>query len=118
VNALRGFAVLLLCQTAGELLTRALALALPGPVIGLLVLGALLQLDVLRAPVQAAAEVLLAHLSLLFVPIGVGVVSHLGVLGAHAVAIVVALTLSTWIGLAVTALVLQALWREPPEAAR
>jgi holin-like protein len=112
MTALRGFTVLLLCQTLGELAARGLGLSLPGPVLGMLLLLGALAWPVLRAPVQAAAEVLLAHLSLLFVPIGVGVVAHLGMLGEHAPAIAVTLLLSTWIGLAVTALVLRALWRD------
>lgn len=115
MQALTGFALLLLCQSAGELLARALHLPLPGPVIGLVLLLALLAWPALRAPVAAAAETLLSHLSLLFVPIGVGVISHLGVLGAHALPIGVTLLASTWIGLAVTALVLNALWREAPQ---
>ena len=116
MTSLRGFAVLLLCQTLGELGARGFGLPLPGPVLGMLLLLVALAWPALRAPVQAAAEVLLAHLSLLFVPIGVGVVAHLGVLGDHAPAIAAALLLSTWIGLAVSALVLRALWRDEAAA--
>jgi holin-like protein len=112
MTALRGFTVLLLCQTLGELAARGLGLSLPGPVLGMLLLLVALAWPALRAPVQAATEGLLEHLSLLFVPIGVGVVAHLGVLGHHAPAIVAALVVSTWVGLAVSALVLRALWRD------
>ena len=112
MTALRGFTVLLLCQTLGELAARGLHVPLPGPVLGMGLALAALAWPALREPVRAAAEVLMAHLSLLFVPIGVGVVSHLGVLGHHALAIMATLLLSTWIGLAVTALVLRALWRD------
>lgn len=120
--ALQGFALLLVCQVAGELLAHALAPLLParppGPVLGLVLLLALLTWPAFaRAAgerVGAAAEALLAHLSLLFVPIGVGVVSHLGLLGEHAAAIVAVLLLSSWLGIAVTALVLRALWRPLP----
>ena len=35
MNALRGLAILLLLQAAGEGMSRALALPLPGPVVGL-----------------------------------------------------------------------------------
>jgi len=38
VNALRGLAWLLLLQSAGELLARGLALPLPGPVLGVMLL--------------------------------------------------------------------------------
>jgi holin-like protein len=109
VLALRGFALLLLCQSAGELLSRATGLPLPGPVLGLLGLWALLAWAPVRAPVAAAAEPLMTHLSLLFVPVGVGVVVHLSLLAEHGAGIALALVLSTLVGLAVTALVLRAL---------
>ena len=107
--ALTGLALLLLCQSAGEVLARGLHLPLPGPVLGLLLLWALLALQAVRAPVAAVAEPLLAHLSLLFVPVGVGVVAHLGLVAQYGGRIVVAVVLSTVIGMVVTALVLQAL---------
>jgi len=52
---------------------------------------------------HATAHGLLAHLSLLFIPAGVGVLLHLQRLGQEATAIGVALVLSTWIGMATTA---------------
>jgi holin-like protein len=124
MTALQGLALLLLAQSAGELLVRALRLPLPGPVLGLGLVLALLAWSPSRqrvgAPVEAAAEGLLAHLSLLFVPLGVGVISHLGLLGAHAAALALVLVLSTLAGVAVTGLVLQALWPEvlPPQPSR
>jgi holin-like protein len=117
VLALRGLAVLLLCQSAGEILARALGWPLPGPVLGLLVLLALLGWPPVRASVAAAAEPLMTHLSLLFVPVGVGVVVHLSLLAEHGVGIVLALVLSTVVGLAVTAWVLGALLPAGEEAA-
>lgn len=109
---LRGLACLLLLQVAGELLGRALALPVPGPVIGLLLLLALLRLPALRAPVAAAAQALLAHLSLLFVPVGVGVVAHLGLVGELGLRLAVVIVLSTWVGMVVTALLARA-WLAP-----
>jgi holin-like protein len=102
MDTLRGFTVLLLCQSAGELLARGLALRLPGPVIGLLLLAAGLMWPPLRIPVQAAAEALLAHLSLLFVPVGVGVIAHLSLVTQFGWQMLVVLVLSTWAGLAMT----------------
>jgi holin-like protein len=107
--ALVGFAVLLACQLAGELLARALTLPWPGPVLGIALVLALLALGWAQAPIAAACDVLLSHLSLLFVPVGVGVITHLDELAAHGAALVVVLLLSTWIGLAVTALTLRLL---------
>ncbi|MCI1191729.1 CidA/LrgA family protein [Calidifontimicrobium sp. SYSU G02091] len=113
MDALRGLAVLLLCQSAGEALARLTHAPLPGPVLGLLILVALLHVEALRRPVAAAADALLAHLSLLFVPVGVGVVVHLDLIARFGVRMAVVVVLSTWVGLAVTALVLRALLPGP-----
>lgn len=113
---LQGLAWLLLCQSVGEAIARLAHLRLPGPVLGMLLLIALLQWPRVRGPIGAAAEVLLAHLSLLFVPVGVGVMTHLGLLSQYGLRLLVAITLSTWIGLAVTAGLLRALLRRSAAA--
>jgi holin-like protein len=109
MNGLRGLAILLLCQSAGEGLVRLLGVRFPGPVVGLLLLLVLLNWGPVKAPVQAIADTLLGHLSLLFVPVGVGVMTHLGLIASHGVVLVGVVVLSTWLGLAATALVLRAL---------
>jgi holin-like protein len=68
----------------------------------------------LAGPLGEAADTLLAHLSLLFVPVGVGVMVHLGLLSAYGVKLIIVLVLSTWIGLAVTAFVLRSRWPVQP----
>jgi holin-like protein len=108
MNVLRGLALLLLLQAVGEALRHWWHLPFPGPVIGLALALPALQWVWVRAPVAAAAERLLAHLSLLFVPIGVGVVTHLDTMARYGVRLVAVIVVSTWIGLAVTALVLRA----------
>jgi holin-like protein len=115
MTALRGLAVLLILQLAGEALAHALAWPIPGPVVGMALLLAALGVPALRSPVQAAAEGLLQHLSLLFIPVGVGVITHLDLMSHHGLQLVAVIVLSTVVGLAVTALVLQWLW--PTEAA-
>lgn len=114
MQPLQGLAGLLLLQSAGELLARSLHLPIPGPVLGMVLLMALLAWPPVRAPLQAAASALLQHLSLLFVPVGVGVMTHLGLLQAHGLRLLLVVVLSTWVGLAVTAWVLQRLL--PPDA--
>lgn len=109
MNALRGFAWLLVLQSAGELLAHALRLPFPGPVVGLVLLLLALRFEAVRTPVAACADFLLAHLSLLFVPVGVGVMTHLGLIGEYGLRMLAVIVLSTWIGLAVTALALRAL---------
>ena len=95
-------------QSLGEILSRGLALPFPGPVIGMMLLLVALQLPVVREPVAACANFLLSHLSLLFVPVGVGVMTHLGLLGQYGVRMLAVIVLSTWLGLIVTVLVLRA----------
>ena len=118
MKPLQGLAWLLLCQSAGELLARGLGLGLPGPVVGLLILLLALNAERVRQPVAAAADVLLGHLSLLFVPVGVGVIAHLGLLSQHGPRLLLVLVASTLIGMATTALLLRRLWaRSPPDQA-
>jgi putative effector of murein hydrolase LrgA (UPF0299 family) len=111
MKALQGLAWLLLLQSAGEALARLLHLPFPGPVVGLVLLLVALRWPLVRERVAAVAEFLLAHLSLLFVPVGVGVMTHLGLLGQYGLRLGVVIVLSTWVGLGVTALVLRALMR-------
>ena len=116
--ALRGLAWLLLLQAAGEALTHALSLPFPGPVVGMLLLLPALQWAPVREPVNAAAELLLAHLSLLFVPVGVGVITHLALVSQYGWQLLLVIVLSTWAGMAVTALVLRALLSDAAPAAQ
>jgi putative effector of murein hydrolase LrgA (UPF0299 family) len=109
MNGLRGLAWLLALQSVGELLARGLSLPFPGPVIGMLLLLIALKVPSVREPVAACANFLLSHLSLLFVPVGVGVMTHLDLLGQYGARMLAVLVLSTWVGLAVTALVLRLL---------
>jgi holin-like protein len=109
MDALKGLALLLLCQSAGEALVRLAHQPLPGPVVGMLLLLLLLRWPATRAPTQAAADGLLSHLSLLFVPVGVGVMTHLDLIAHFGLRMLLVIVLSTWVGLAVTALVLRTL---------
>ncbi|MEO7335442.1 MAG: CidA/LrgA family protein [Caldimonas sp.] len=109
MNGLRGLAILLLLQAVGEGLTHALRLPFPGPVVGLVLLLVALRWRRISEPVSATAEFLLAHLSLLFVPVGVGVITHLDLVSRYGLQLLVVIVLSTWLGLTVTALVLRSL---------
>ncbi|RYZ04506.1 MAG: CidA/LrgA family protein [Comamonadaceae bacterium] len=106
MNGLRGLAWLLVFQSIGELFSRGLSLPLPGPVLGMTLLLAGLRFEVVRGPVGECAAFLLQHLSLLFIPVGVGVMTHLALLTQYGGRMLLVVALSTWIGLAVTALVL------------
>ena len=71
-----------------------------------------LRWPVVREPVAACADFLLAHLSLLFVPVGVGVMTHLSLVSQYGGRMLLVIVLSTLIGLAVTVLTLHLLWRK------
>ena len=116
-SVLPGLAWLLACQSAGEVLARLTHVGLPGPVLGMLILLMLLRWDAVRAPVGVVAEALLAHLSLLFVPVGVGVMTHVPLIAQYGFQLVATLVLSTWVGLLVTALVFRAMLRQAKDAA-
>jgi putative effector of murein hydrolase LrgA (UPF0299 family) len=104
--------LILLCQLVGEVFVRGLGVPMPGPVVGLLLLLLLLLARdrfaaVARGPLQGGgvegvSRGMLAHLSLLFIPAGVGVVQKLGLLAEHGVAILLVLAASVVITLLVT----------------
>jgi holin-like protein len=104
--------LILLCQLIGEVIVRGLGLPMPGPVLGLLFLlllllardrFALLATGPLSGGgVENASRVLLANLSLLFVPAGVGVVQKLDLLAEHGIAIIIVLAVSVVVTLLAT----------------
>lgn len=103
---LASLAALLLCQLAGEAIVRAAELPVPGPVIGMVLLFALM---IFGAPLpdmlRDTADGVLRHLSLLFVPAGVGLVNNLDRLGSDGALLLIVVVTSTVIALASTALV-------------
>lgn len=95
---------LFLFQLVGEVLARGLSLPIPGPVLGMLLLfGMLLARGSIQDNLRETAQTILKHLSLLFVPAGVGIMKHYALLQASWVPIVVTLIASTLITIAVTA---------------
>ena len=88
--------IILGLQLLGEVIARALGLPLPGPVLGMVFFLVLLVLRPAFADaIKSTAQGLLAHLSLLFVPAGVGVVGHIKTLGSDVGVILLAIILST-----------------------
>jgi holin-like protein len=109
-HLLRGFTLLLLLQLAGEAVSRSFHLPIAGPIVGFVLAVFVLRFVAsLRDCLTHAANAILPHLSLLFVPAGVGVVLFLRELAQDGAAIIAAILVSTWVGLAVTAWVAQRL---------
>ena len=101
---LNAVTLLLLFQLAGEVSVLPLELPIPGPVVGMFLLLALLLSKKQRnLLLESTANGILLHLSLLFVPAGVGVVIHFSRIGSEWLPIVVSLLASTFITLVVTA---------------
>jgi putative effector of murein hydrolase LrgA (UPF0299 family) len=104
--------LILLCQLAGEAFVRGIGLPMPGPVIGMMLLLLLLLMRdrfavLARGPLQGGgvettSAGLLANLSLLFVPAGVGVVQKLDLIVHHGIAFLGVLAISVLITLLVT----------------
>ena len=105
-----GLFILLACQLLGEVIARGLGLPIPGPVIGIVLLFALLAIHGrLKRPEAAeqgdvanAADGLLANLGLVFIPAGVGISQHYQLIFDNGLALVAALVISTVLTLIVT----------------
>lgn len=107
---MRGLAIILMFQLAGEILVTLTGILFPGRVLGLLLLWlALTRGWVAAESIEAAANFLLQNLTLFFTPIVVGAVVYREVLAAHWFAISLGLLLSTAAGLLVTGKVAQRL---------
>ncbi|HWA80503.1 MAG TPA: CidA/LrgA family protein [Acetobacteraceae bacterium] len=108
----QALSLLLICQLLGTVIARASGVPIPGPVFGLILL--MILLIIRRGPdpgLSTTAQALLRHLGLLFVPAGVGIVNELDVLRTNALALAVALPISTLLALVVTGFGMQFLLR-------
>lgn len=101
---INGITLLLIYELVGEIITLSLRLSIPGPVVGmtLLFLTLLWRRKVPRS-LDSASSALLSHLSLLFVPAGVGLITHFDLILQEWVAISLTLALSTIITITTTA---------------
>ena len=100
MQLIHALTILLFYQLVGEILVRYFALSIPGPVLGMVLLFVTLLIrnrvdDIL----EKTAAGLLGHLSLLFIPAGVGIMVHFDRIADEWIAIGVALILSTIITL-------------------
>ena len=96
--------LLLLCQLAGEVIARASDVPFPGPVIGMAILFiGLMMRGSVPEPLQQTTKSILDHLSLLFVPAGVGVMIYLPLIADEWLPIASAIVIGTLMTIAVTA---------------
>ncbi|WVN41153.1 CidA/LrgA family protein [beta proteobacterium MWH-UniP1] len=110
---IRGLVVILLFQGLGEIISKVLALPIPGPVIGLvLLLATLLIRGKIDPDLDMVASAFAQHLGLLFIPAAVGVVMFVPKLADYGLAIAAILILSVGLAVATTALCLK--WLSKP----
>ncbi|MFZ1386641.1 MAG: CidA/LrgA family protein [Thiolinea sp.] len=109
---LNGITLLLIYQLIGELIARWFKLPIPGPVLGmaLLFISLILYKRVPEA-LEVASTALLSHLSLLFIPAGVGLMLYFDAIAKEWLPIIVTLIFSTLISMAVIALCMQSLMK-------
>lgn len=106
---LAALTTLLVFQLIGESISYASGAPIPGPVIGMALLFFYLQVrPSAAARLKDTALVLLTHLSLLFVPAGVGILLFVDRVRDEWLAILVALLVSTALSIIVTALTIRA----------
>lgn len=99
-------ALLLFFQLSGEIIHRLSGVALPGSVIGMMLLIGWLALARRERPTLAAVTGwLAAHLSIMFIPAAVGLIDEGGALKNYGVGLVVATIVSTVLTMVVTVLV-------------
>jgi len=102
-----GLTILLFYQLIGEISVRWLGLPVPGPVLGMIMLFiTLLIKGNISQSLEGASTTLLSHLSLLFIPAGVGMMVHVERIANEWLPISIALLFSTAITLIFSALVM------------
>ena len=109
---LKGFIFVLIYQCIGELIVHLFHLPFPGQVIGLILLALSLRSRTISEPVQACANILLSNLSLLFIPVTVGVIAQWAYIEQYSFRLLFILVASCATGILVTAFVLSYLLKK------
>nr|WP_321982146.1 CidA/LrgA family protein [uncultured Cohaesibacter sp.] len=104
--------VILLCQLIGEALVTLFDLPVPGAVFGMAIMfiGLLIKGSVPDG-LSSVGDTLLSHMSLLFIPAGVGIMVNAELIQREIVPIAVSLVISTFLCIAVTGLLMSWLTR-------
>lgn len=118
---LRSIFVIFFFQLLGEFLKKFFEMRIPGPVIGLILLLVTLiflkkfkktAIVYLKADVINTSNYILSYLSLLFVPIGVGVVMHLSYLENNLFRVLIIVFISTILTIGGTAFLMEKINRK------
>ncbi|MEO1395944.1 MAG: CidA/LrgA family protein [Cyanobacteria bacterium J06634_5] len=108
MDFLNGITLLLMYELVGEVSVRLLTIPIPGPVLGMLLLFVTLLIrGKSTAAFNSASSALLSHLSLLFVPAGVGIMVHANRLAREWLPISLTLVITTILTMVITAKAMQ-----------
>ena len=106
------FLFLIIFQLLGEVIVYGLALPIPGQVIGMVLLLAYFHLrEGAASKHEQTIPKILKHLSLFFIPAGTGIVVYLSQVKSNWLVIASAVSLSTAVALAITALAISRVGR-------
>lgn len=95
---LRAFLLIYLCLIIGNLISTLLPFSLPGSIIGMLILFSLLTIQVIPVEwIQPGCHLLLKNMTMLFIPIGVGIMNYYDQLSQQIIPILLSCIVSTLI---------------------
>lgn len=109
---IRQFLIVLVIYFLGNVLQEVLNLPIPGAVLGMIILFAVLYSGLIKADtVEELGEFLLSNMSLLFIPAGVGLITSLDLLSGKWFVFITIIVISTTIVFVVTAFTVKLLRR-------
>ncbi|WGL99434.1 CidA/LrgA family protein [Arsenophonus sp. aPb] len=95
---LRAFLLIYLCLILGNLISTLLPFSLPGSIIGMLILFSLLTIQIIPVQwIQPGCHLLLKNMTMLFIPIGVGIMNYYDTLSQQIIPILLSCIVSTLI---------------------
>lgn len=107
---LKQLMIILIAYFLGVVMQLALNLPIPGTVLGLIILFLALSFGIVKTEmIEDICEVLISHMSFLFVPAGVGLITSVDILKNNALSFSVIIIISTIVVWIVTAYVVKLL---------
>lgn len=108
MNYLKQLMIILIAYFAGVIIQWAFNLPIPGTVLGLIILFLALYSGIVKTEmIEDICEVLISHMSFLFVPAGVGLITAFGMLQGNILSFSIIILVSTVVVWIVTAFVVK-----------
>ena len=105
LKCLIGFVILCAIQFACNMLIKCFNIPFPAPIMGIIVLFLLLQLNILKREwIKDICELMLKYMPLLFVPLSVGIVAYYGIIEKNLIPILINVIGTTTLTLLLTAM--------------